>query len=279
MAVNKVVYDGSTLIDLTGDTVSPETLAEGVTAHDKSGAPITGTMQAGGGGGDDLFASLIDGTISGTIRADVSKIAVYKFTWCSLSEAIFPACISIGDYAFSQCRALSTISFPACTEIGNAAFSACSSLIDVYFPVCTSIGGSAFYLCSSLKTIRFPEAPYVAFQMCCNCNELTDVSVPKASIINGNAFMRCSKLTVLSFPVCTVISSAAFSGCQKLSALILANPSVCNLSNSNALSGTAIKNGNGYVYVPSSLVASYKAATNWTYYSNQISAIEDSEFA
>ncbi len=33
MAVNKVVYGGDALIDLTGDSVSPETLAVGVTAH------------------------------------------------------------------------------------------------------------------------------------------------------------------------------------------------------------------------------------------------------
>ena len=48
MAVNKVVYDGDTLIDLTGDTVTPETLAAGATAHDKAGNPIVGTMASGG---------------------------------------------------------------------------------------------------------------------------------------------------------------------------------------------------------------------------------------
>lgn len=52
MAVNKVIYGGTTLIDLSEDTVTPETLAEGVTAHDKSGAVITGTMSAGGGSSD-----------------------------------------------------------------------------------------------------------------------------------------------------------------------------------------------------------------------------------
>lgn len=40
--VNKVVYNGNTLIDLTGDTVSTASLLKGVTAHDKSGAVITG---------------------------------------------------------------------------------------------------------------------------------------------------------------------------------------------------------------------------------------------
>lgn len=41
--VNKVVYGGTTLIDLTGDTVTASSLASGITAHDKSGAAITGT--------------------------------------------------------------------------------------------------------------------------------------------------------------------------------------------------------------------------------------------
>lgn len=43
MAINKVIYGGRTLIDLTGDTITADKLAEGVTAHDKSGAAITGT--------------------------------------------------------------------------------------------------------------------------------------------------------------------------------------------------------------------------------------------
>lgn len=40
---NKIVINGKTLIDLTSDTVSADKLASGITAHDKSGATITGT--------------------------------------------------------------------------------------------------------------------------------------------------------------------------------------------------------------------------------------------
>lgn len=43
MAINKVIYGGNVLIDLTGDTITPDKLAEGVKAHDASGAQITGT--------------------------------------------------------------------------------------------------------------------------------------------------------------------------------------------------------------------------------------------
>ena len=42
MAINKVIYAGNTLIDLTGDTISASDLAYGITAHDKSGSVITG---------------------------------------------------------------------------------------------------------------------------------------------------------------------------------------------------------------------------------------------
>lgn len=41
--VNKFVYNNETKFDLTADTITAADLAEGVTAHDKSGAPITGT--------------------------------------------------------------------------------------------------------------------------------------------------------------------------------------------------------------------------------------------
>ena len=43
MSINKVVYGGKTLIDLTGDTVTSDKVLEGFTTHDKSGASITGT--------------------------------------------------------------------------------------------------------------------------------------------------------------------------------------------------------------------------------------------
>lgn len=42
MGVNKVVYDGDTLVDLTSDTVEADTLLEGTTAHNAAGEAIVG---------------------------------------------------------------------------------------------------------------------------------------------------------------------------------------------------------------------------------------------
>lgn len=47
MAVNKVVYGGETLVDLSDATVTPDTLAAGATAYNAAGVKITGTMEAG----------------------------------------------------------------------------------------------------------------------------------------------------------------------------------------------------------------------------------------
>lgn len=35
MAINKVIYGGRTLIDLSGDTVTADKILDGFTAHDK----------------------------------------------------------------------------------------------------------------------------------------------------------------------------------------------------------------------------------------------------
>lgn len=45
MAISKVVYGNDTLIDLTADTVTSDSLANGYTAHDKSGTLINGALK------------------------------------------------------------------------------------------------------------------------------------------------------------------------------------------------------------------------------------------
>lgn len=56
MAVNKVVYGGNVLIDLTGDTVTADKILSGFTTHDKSGASIEGTCDFDVNSGDATVA-------------------------------------------------------------------------------------------------------------------------------------------------------------------------------------------------------------------------------
>lgn len=60
MAVNQVVINGETVLDLTSDTVSPDKLLSGYTAHDASGAQITGTATASGS--TETYATVYTGS-------------------------------------------------------------------------------------------------------------------------------------------------------------------------------------------------------------------------
>jgi hypothetical protein len=40
--VNKVIFGGDVIMDISSDTVAANKLLSGITAHDKSGAPIIG---------------------------------------------------------------------------------------------------------------------------------------------------------------------------------------------------------------------------------------------
>lgn len=96
MAVNKVVINtengAETLIDLTEDNVTAETLAEGATAHDASGARIMGTMKAGGGTVEwkDIKNNPFGGGINSISWASrgIDPTTLPAETWVKMSDAV-----------------------------------------------------------------------------------------------------------------------------------------------------------------------------------------------
>ena len=94
-------------------------------------------------------------------------------------------------------------------------------------------------------------------------------------ISNTGSFRGCSNLAKIDFDVLGEMKNADFHQCSALTAVIIRSPAVCTMSDSNAFESTPIASGTGYVYVPAALVDSYKAATNWSVYADQIRAIED----
>ena len=103
---------------------------------------------------------------------------------------------------------------------------------------------------------------------------LTEIVNDKITGVGAYSFRACPSLTKADFPKVTTIYEEAFRGC-KLDALILRNKTMVTLTNANALSWTGPYNGTGYIYVPSALVDTYKADTNWSTYAAQFRAIED----
>lgn len=107
------------------------------------------------------------------------------------------------------------------------------------------------------------------------CTKLTSVVLPAVYRTEGHAMNGCSALTKADFSNLQTIRYSTFYRDNKLVTLIIRTQAVANLEKTSAFTGTPIASGTGYVYVPSALVDSYKSATNWSTYANQIRAIED----
>lgn len=105
---------------------------------------------------------------------------------------------------------------------------------------------------------------------------LQKVNLPAVNTLNSYCMASCPSLRTVDIGVNCTINSNTFDGSSKLSALILRGTgSASSLKNKSGLTGTAIANGMGFVYVPSELVNTYKSATNWSNYADQVYSIDD----
>ena len=174
MAVNVVVYNGNTLVDLSEDTVTPETLAEGVTAHDKSGNVIVGTMTGGGGEYNQLH-ELLDRSIV-EIDSPVTVVKPYScYDAISLKTVNLPNVTDIDNYGFRGCASMTRFNAPNTITIGNYAFYNCRNMTEFNFPSVISVGNSAFYLCQQMLKIDFGVLESIGNSTFVNCKKIESV--------------------------------------------------------------------------------------------------------
>lgn len=107
------------------------------------------------------------------------------------------------------------------------------------------------------------------------CTKLTSVVLPAVRTTDGNSMNGCSEIIKADFSNLQNIRYSTFYSNKKLVTLIIRTQAVAKLEKTSAFKDTPIESGTGYVYVPSALVDSYKSATNWSTYADQIRAIEN----
>lgn len=196
--------------------------------------------------------AIIQRTISGAYSNDrITTVGACAFLGCQALTAIdLPNVTQVNLNAFESCVRLSTINLPKVTALDRGVFTN-SAIQEANFPLVTTIGDNCFY----------------------TAKHLTSANLPLVTSLPINSF-RLSTIQTADFAAVTNINRTAFTDCQSLTTLIIRTSSVCVISDiSIALRGSKIASGTGYIYVPDDLVNSYKAATNWVAFADQIKPI------
>jgi len=198
------------------------------------------------------FTQVVDGSISELTAEDLkgaTSIRNYALSYCGgLTSVTIPDSVtSIGNYAFGYCEGLTSITIPdSVTSIGFNAFFECKGLTSITIPnSVTSIGSGAFGGCSSLTSVTIPDS---------------------MTSIGNNVFSYCRGLTRVTIGnSVTSIGSGAFNGCSSLTSVIMLSttpPTIQSSTFPSSFSGT--------ITVPAGTGDTYKAATNWSKYSDYI---------
>ena len=163
-----------------------------------------------------------------------------------------------------------------------------SKIFSIDLPNLKTIGGNSFgngqetfYQCWDLVNVNLPSLEKVYGSTTFSyCQNLKYINLPKFKEASAYmTFQYDNQLRCCVLPSCTNLNIRFFSGCTNLRALVLANETMTNLESTNVFEDVPVTGSTGlYIYVPSALVDTYKAATNWATFADRIRAIEGSEF-
>lgn len=226
------------------------------------------------------YAYLEDRKIGTLVSTEITKVryrALYKRE--SLISIDLPKCTTVDECAFENCTSLENVNLPECTTVDMSAFSHCEKLQNVNIPKCTIINQAAFSNCTALESIDLPKCTTVGDFAFNNCEKLSNVNLPECEGVGTRSFLRCTALSKIIFQKIERMAAEAFEDCSNLETLIIKNDTrVCSMyrqGTTDALSGTKIESGNGYIYVPDKLVQQYKREYNWVKYANQIKPLSE----
>ena len=198
----------------------------------------------------------------------------------------------IGENAFNQCTALTTIKLPAeLKTIDAQAFRTCINLATVdYGTKVETIGDGAFWYTRALKKFFFKGSVKTLGADAFRESGLTCVHLKGDMTIGKEAFMKCASLKYVEFPATssatqplTYVAESMFAGCTSLPFITL--PSTVTEIKDNAFNGCsslkyvnilaaspATLGANAFpttagVYVKPSKLSAYQANAAWNAYS------------
>lgn len=137
--------------------------------------------------------SAVDGVL---FRTEDKQLVSYPSGLKKADYAVPEGTASIGEKAFYQCDALTSIVLPdSVTEIGKEAFNLCTSLKNLKMSGCvTKIGDSAFQHCESLGEVTLPDGlEHIGKSAFSYCSSLESIAVPSSAAEIGDSTFAHNK--------------------------------------------------------------------------------------
>ena len=158
--------------------------------------------------------------------------------------------------------------FTSVTNVPYAGFRQCKLMTHITLPdSLVTLNSYAFYRCYALTDLDTNGVTSIGANAVRECSTLASVNAPYATSIGDNALRSNPKLTTIKFPSATSIAQYVLYDLKALQVLVLGAASICTASASGFLTNvpTSCK-----IYVPDSLVDSYKATSPWSTRASQI---------
>lgn len=188
------------------------------------------------------------------------------FKGVPLTYIDLPNCEYLESSVFFACNSLSEANLPVCSHVGPSAFYN-AGLVTAYLPNASYIGGLAFYYCESLESINIQKAEYIHSRAFYGCSKLSEIDIPLCYYIEDSAFASCPLLETANVPKCSTFGYGAFSNCQALKTVNIGNvTSVPKMWGSSLFSSCPNLVS---IYVPASLLDSFKKASGWSKWSTK----------
>ena len=187
----------------------------GLTVSDKAGAYLGYLFGANSAEENAIRVPKTLSSLTLTSAKTIGTRAVYNCE--GLQTVSLPSSVTaIGEYAFSGCKALSSLTVPF---IG-ATRSATENAALTYFFTSPSGGYS---IPDTLKSVAITDATKIAANAFNNCRKIESVSLSgELTAIGENAFAHCESLSKITIPEgIRSIGQYAFRGCRKLTSVTI----------------------------------------------------------
>ncbi|MFI3329392.1 MAG: leucine-rich repeat domain-containing protein [bacterium] len=147
------------------------------------------------------------------LPTELKSINAFTFKLNTLKDITLPSnLLSIGEYAFFNCKSLTHVNIDKSTQInfqtdsyiGQSAFALCTNLESITIPSnIKTIKFEAFLLCENLKSIIITEGvTTLEDQVFKDCTKLESITLPKSlNKIGENIFNGCINLRNISIDI------------------------------------------------------------------------------